>query len=180
MSVQFWQLAEHELDASLAARTMRLRNLCFPDHRVDRSYYKQLPHWRHLAQAQGTLVGHLGIDHRVVRVGEAVVPVFGLIDLGVHPSWRGRGLGAGLLDQASRLAAQSTRVDFLLGFTFDTRLYRREGFDVLETASVTWLRIDDHRNYGLAQEQLRGEVVVRSIRGKPWPGGPIDMLGCLF
>ena len=58
----------------------RLREEAFPDFAPERSYFKQLPHLRVLAANGGSIIGHAGLDHRVMAVGEVPVRVLGLID----------------------------------------------------------------------------------------------------
>ena len=66
-----------------------LRNNSFPKNTKPRSYYKQLPHFRYLAFDRDTLVAHMGIEHRVIRVGDSVFTIFGVVDLCVKQSDRG-------------------------------------------------------------------------------------------
>ncbi len=44
-----------------------LRNQSFPDHQVERSYFKQLPHMRALQYEENQLIGYLGLDYRMIK-----------------------------------------------------------------------------------------------------------------
>ncbi|MEA5316929.1 GNAT family N-acetyltransferase, partial [Vibrio parahaemolyticus] len=63
-----------------------LRNKSFPEHQVTRSYYKQLPHMRALKYRDYQLVGYMGLDYRVVSVGDEIYKVLGVSDFCVEQS----------------------------------------------------------------------------------------------
>ncbi|CAM2860982.1 Acetyltransferase [Vibrio rarus] len=67
-----------------------LRSHSFPEHQVERSYYKQLPHMRALQYKGDTLVGYLGLDHRVINVGGEVYRVLGVIDFCIAEQFQGK------------------------------------------------------------------------------------------
>ncbi len=171
-------LAEDALDGAARRATIALLRQCFPAFFDDRPYFKQLPHWRLLARLDGELVGHVGVDHRVVRVGDVALRIFGLIDLCVAPQKRSSGISREMIrcvEERARLA----EVPHLVLFADDDRLYARCGFRGID-ADVRWLAIDDHRTLGIQEEQLSDTMMVKDLAGAPWPAGEVDMLGYLF
>ena len=178
MGIRIEKRIEHDLGEATGTAVARLRDRCFPEFGCGRPYYKQLPHFRLLAFEGDALTGHLGVDHRVVRFGTEVVTIFGAIDLCVAEDARGRGVGSALLAELEQLAVRSG-VGALLLFASDQRLYQRCGF-ALRDASCSWLRIDDHRNYGMAHEEIVGELMLKQLDPKLSLTGEIDLLGYLF
>ena len=89
----------------------------FPDEPcfADRIYYKQIPHCRVLAEIDGIIVGQCGLDHRVISTSEGPARIFGVIDVCVAKSRRGKGLALEILQWVEELAVRSN-VDFLMLF----------------------------------------------------------------
>ncbi len=170
--------SEWDIGAPVHTDITALRNACFPDHQQDRSYYKQLPHFRYLVYDAHQLVGHMGVDHRVISVGGTVLRIFGVIDLCVAASHRRHGIAQHLLATLTTYAHACT-VDFLFLLADDQRVYTHTGF-VAVSHYCSWLRIDDHTNYGVAVQALANEVMVKPIGATAWPDGPIDLLGYRF
>ena len=169
---------EHALDAPTRAEVTELLRASFPDIYPNRAWFKQLPHFRLLARRDGRLVGYLAVDHRVIRVGDEALRVFGVIDLCVAPDQRGRGLGARLLERFRR-TAEGAGVSHLLLFADDPRLYEQAGLRAID-AATTWLAVDDHRTLGVRTERLGSCLMVSTLGGAAWPVGDIDLLGYLF
>ena len=171
---------EHELKPETHAEIAALRSASFPECQHARSYLKQLPHFRLLAceEVDGPLVGHLGMDHRMMRFGEEVAKVFGIIDLCVAEKYRGRGIGGSLLAEAERVACEAG-IDALFLFALDRRLYERHGFEMLD-AECTWMRIDEHLSLGMTTENIVGEIMIKRLNAELNLDGPIDLLGYLY
>jgi GNAT superfamily N-acetyltransferase len=176
--MQIKRYIEHELGPEVLSSIQRLRNACFPDHQVPRSYGKQLPHIRFLAQDADQVIGYLGIDHRVMRFGDRVHSVFGLIDLCVAEDRRHQGIGSALIDAATECAT-GAGIDLLLLIAHDPRIYTRNGFIELD-ARCSWLRIDEHTNFGVAVEQICNELMFKPLSRNLNLSGPIDFLGYMF
>lgn len=177
MSLSLKKINEWQLEGPVEAAITTLRNRCFPDHQKPRSYYKTRPQLRLLAFQGKRLVAHLGVEHRVIAVAEQPLKIFGVVDLCVAPENRGQGLASRLLEELRDLAERS-QVEALLLAADDHRLYLRHGFQSL-TVSCSWLRVEDHKNYGVAEELLQGVLMVCPL-GQAWPEGAVDMLGTLF
>ncbi|EHZ2652376.1 GNAT family N-acetyltransferase [Vibrio vulnificus] len=154
-----------------------LRNQVFPDHQANRSYYKQLPHMRALQYENNILVGYLGLDYRVIKVGDEVYNVLGIIDFCVAEQWRGKGIGSLMLSEVSSFA-QGKAVDFIMLISELDEFYRKQGYSKVEGIH-SWLRLHEHTNYGVAVEHI-DELFIKSISGKQWANGHVDWLGYMY
>ena len=168
---------EHDIDPDLHVQITTLKNACFPEYKKLRSYYKQLPHFSFLAFDAAQLIGHMGIDHRVISVGDDVFTIFGIIDLCVEANYRRQGIASRMLTEVFNLGSDK-HIDFLFVVANDHRLYLKNGFTSL-SSYCTWLRISDHKNYGVTIEWL-DELLIKQIGHKEWTQKPIDLLGYLF
>lgn len=154
-----------------------LRNSCFPAYAMPRSYSKQRPHLRGLVWQGAQLVGHVGLDQRMIAVGDQPVAILGLIDLCVAPAMRGQGVASAMLAELQPFA-RSKGLDYLFLIADDPSLYLANGF-VQITQYCSWLRINDFKNYGVAVELL-DDIFIKALSDTPWPNRPIDLLGYMF
>ncbi len=150
---------------------------CFHGVHEGRTYCEQIPQQRLLGYCGDRLVGHLGLDYRMIRVGEAIFPIVGIIDLCVVPDLRRRGLAQHLLLAAEKRSAAQ---EFSVLMAKDTRLYERAGYRLLTKADVTWLVIDELRCHSISNRDLSDAFMHKPLSSKQWPKGPIDLLGYLF
>ena len=121
------RIAEAEIGADLSRQLQTLLQECFPGY-PGRSYFKLPPHFRYLAvTGSGCVAGQMGVEFRVVRVGDAVVRTFGIVDLCVRGSRRSGGLAGRLLAEVTGLA-RSCEMAFVVLFADDDRLYARNGW----------------------------------------------------
>lgn len=121
----------------------------------------------------------MGVEFRVFRVDDEVVRVFGVVDLCVDEGERSQGLASRLLRQLTEIAG-GCRVDFVVLFAHDDRLYLRNGW-VHVANGCSWVKIDSHRTLGLASnESLADVMMVKAIGSPEWPHGDIDLLGHVF
>lgn len=172
------QYIEHDIQSDTHGQITVLRNACFPDCQHERSYFKQLPHFRFLAFTDGMLIGHLGIDHRMMSFNHIPHSVFGIVDLCVHEGYRNRGLGLKLLSAAESLAMRAD-VDAMVLLAQDSRLYEKHRFVKLESV-CQWLRVEEHTNFGVAVEEIKDELMVKPIASGFFACGPVDFLGYMF
>jgi GNAT superfamily N-acetyltransferase len=149
---------------------------CFPGY-PDRSYFKLPPHFRYLAWANGELAAQMGVEYSVIRVGDAVLKTFGVVDLCVRETARSRGLAAQLLAELTE-HARACAMDFVILFADDDRVYTRNGWSRVAN-TCTWLKIDEHRTLGVATAQATGALMVKQTGSRPWPEGDADLLGHL-
>lgn len=121
-----FRVAEAELGPDLSRQVQGLLQASFPGYPA-RSYFKLPPHFRYLATADGQLAAQMGVELRVIRVGQHVVRTFGVVDLCVLASARSRGLAARLLAELTGYA-RACGMDFVILFADDDRLYSRHGW----------------------------------------------------
>jgi GNAT superfamily N-acetyltransferase len=143
-----------------------------------RAYFELPPHFRYLAMADGELAGQVGVELRVIRIGSTVLRTFGVVDLCVRESGRSHGLAGRMLAELTELA-RSCRMDFIILFADDDRLYARNGW-ARAANPCSWLKIDDHTTLGLATAEDTGALMVKKTGQRDWPEGEVDLLGHLF
>lgn len=178
-TIEIVALPEYAISAEVCSQLRILLDQCFPDTFEGRTYYKQLPHVRLLAMDEGSVVAQVGIDGRVVTVGDTIVSIFGLIDLAVHPARRGKRIAAQLLTEAERIARAGER-EFLVLMADRHDLYLKEGYDRVQPVLAKWLAIEDRKSVKLMTRDLSDCFMVKPLTEKSWPAGTIDMLGYLF
>jgi predicted N-acetyltransferase YhbS len=172
------RVAEAEIGADLGRRLQSLLQACFPGY-PGRSYFKLPPHFRYLAlTSDGGIAAQMGVEFRVIRVGEAVVRTFGIVDLCVGESQRSQGLAGRLLAEVTELA-RTCGMAFIVLFADDDRLYARNGWARV-TNRCSWVRINDHVTLGLARQADPGAMMVKALGDQAWPEGDVDLLGHLF
>ena len=177
-ALTFFRVAEAEIDGDLSGQVQSLLQTCFPGY-PNRSYFKLPPHFRYLAMmSDGVVAAQMGVELRVIRVGDSVARTFGVVDLCVRQSERSRGLASGLLAEVTDFA-RACRVDFIILFADDERLYVRNGWARVRNR-CSWVKIDDHTTLGLARQADPDAMMVKAIGARAWPGGDVDLLGHLF
>jgi GNAT superfamily N-acetyltransferase len=169
---------EVSLPPEREAEIVALLTVCFDDYPA-RAYYKQLPHRRVLASEQGGLVGHAGLDLRVMSLGAEPLRILGLADVCIAPASRGRGAAGAILESCQRVATDA-RCDFVVLFADDPRLYERHGF-VRKPNRCQWLKLHEHRTLGLGHRALPDALMVRPVGSRQWDdGAELDLLGFMF
>lgn len=187
ISLNAYLLSEFALPAKDKADVAALVQRVFPEEEFrGRHYFKQLAHARillragaaHPTAAPGQLLGQVGLDYRTMALNGMPIRVLGLIDVVVAPEYQGQGLGRRLLDEAEAVAlAHSHNVDALFLVSDVHAFYERAGFR-LTRQTVTWLAIDQHKNYGLKTQREDDCLMVKPLNGFVWPEeGELDMLG---
>ncbi|MCO8271607.1 GNAT family N-acetyltransferase [Actinoplanes sp. TRM 88003] len=124
------------------------------------------------------MLAQLGVELRVIRVGDRILRTFGVVDLCVRADSRGQKLASRLLDEVTSYAA-ACGLDFVILFADEDALYRRHGFARVDNP-LSWVKINDHRTIGLARSVTPHEMMVRPVSGATWPTGEIDLLGHVF
>lgn len=170
-------IAELDVEHSVKEDIQELRNSCFPEYSFDRSYYKQLPHYRVVEYKDAQLIGYMGLDYRVVSVNGLPFKTLGVIDLCVSSDFRGKGLASEMLASLSSYA-ECRDVDFLMSIADDAKIYASNGFSPVNSYN-SWLRIDEHKNYGVAVECI-DDLYIKQVGQLKWPVGHVDWLGYMF
>jgi predicted N-acetyltransferase YhbS len=168
---------EIELSREQHSEIQSLRNQSFPEDQVARSYYKQLPHMRALKYKGNQLVGYMGLDYRVIAVGEETYKVLGVIDFCIDSAHQGKGIGSSMLSQLADYASTKD-VDFIILISDLHSFYTQNGYQRVDTLS-SWLRLSEHRNYGVAVVRVN-DLYIKSMSGKTWAVGHMDWLGYMY
>ena len=172
------RLAETEISADLHEDLQLLLRECFAGY-PGRSYFKLPPHFRYLAMTgSGGVVAQMGVEYRIIRVGDTVLRTFGIVDLCVTAGQQHRGLAGRLLADVTGLA-RSCGIAFIVLFADDARLYARNGWTRV-TNRCSWVKINEHVTLGLARREAPGVMMVKALGGQAWPDGDVDLLGHLF
>ncbi len=169
--------AQESLSPVRDAVIAKLLDACFDGACGGSNWFKQIPHERLLAWSGSDLIGLVGVEFRVERVGKAIVPVLGIVDLFVAPTARRQGIGAALLQEAEE-RARGQSIAIAMGD--DPRLYQQTGYRLLHAANVTFLAIDELRRHRVMQRELSEIFIVRRLASDTWPERSIDFLGHLF
>lgn len=170
-------VSEHEIDEQAEQELAKLLDCCFPGTFEARTYFKQLPHCRLIAEEDGAIVGQMGIDHRIIRVGKEILEIAGVIDLCVLPEVQNMGIASHLLDA---FESRFQTVDFFVLMADNPRLYRRRGYEPLRVAKTKWLAIEERSSFGMIEKDLTDCFMFKPATTTSWPKGTIDMLGYLF
>jgi ribosomal protein S18 acetylase RimI-like enzyme len=173
-------LPDYEIQESLREDMRRLLAICFPEESFtdSRTYLKQLPPQRLLVWIDGRMAGHAGIEYRVVGFDAAAsARILGITDLCVHPEARSSGLASAMLREIESVATIN-RIEYLVLFADDRRLYERNGFRSKSNV-LRWTRIHEHQTIGIACESVP-ELMVKELGNGSWPDGTVDLLGHLF
>ena len=179
MNIEF--VSEIQIDKSTSKAIAKLLAMCFPgEGHEGRDYFKQLPHYRLLAYEDDRLVGHLGVDLRVMNLNGRAVTVFGAIDVCVVPDRQGSGIGTAILQRLETIARDSNRVDFLFLVSKNPLIYEKLGYKKT-TVRTQWLKIDQHKNYGVGNELITdASMLFKAISDKKRVDGELDLLGYMY
>jgi hypothetical protein len=83
-----------------------------------------------------------------------------------------------LLQQVEELG-QSSRIDFLLLFADDDRLYLDNGYERTHN-HCRWMKVDEHQTLGISEESMSDCMLIKQIGKQVWQTGVVDLLGYLF
>lgn len=172
------KVAEIDISIELHSQINQLLSNCFSGYPRDRSYYKQLPHFRLLIKNQNKLIGHVAIDHRLVSVGADVFRIFGLADLCVDEAFQSKNLASQMLNHLETIA-NTSGIDFILLFTNQQTFYKKNGFKVVDNV-CRWVFINDHHTLGVSQRNLGKSIMIKSFSDKKWGDGMLDLMGHIF
>lgn len=146
----------------------------------NRIYFKQLPHIRFLAfNEEDQLIGHVGLDYRVMNLNGKPIRVLGVIDLCVSQSTRSQGLGSTLLLEIDKFTV-GRNIDIILLFADNMTLYLKNGYKPVKNR-CKWLKIDDETQltYGIGFESIN-ELMIKGVGNSDWNKGNLDFLGYLY
>ena len=179
LNTQTKEVAEHMLTRHDKDQLLPLLKECFPKAFHQRIWFKQLPKFRLLTYEGDQLVAQVGVEHRVITLGNREMrPIFGVIDLCVHPNHRNRGLADALLDRLETLAREQN-VDFVVLFADDDRVYKKRDY-VHVSNDLTYMGINEGNSLGILEGSFPDVMMVKPVSKAKWVKGPVDLLGYLF
>ncbi len=172
---------EYDISNDLSVRIQELLNGSFPDvYPTNRIYFKQLPHFRFLAfNEESQLIGHVGLDYRVMNLNGKPLKILGVIDLCVSQNARSQGIGSRLLLEIDRFS-QGRDIDFILLFADNMDLYLRNGYQSVGN-KCKWMQINHETQVtnGIGTEHIY-ELMIKQVGMTNWREGNLDLLGYLY
>jgi predicted N-acetyltransferase YhbS len=150
---------------------------CFPP---DVEVFSQTRHWHGTApeyalvyRADNLLSGHVAVVRRTIRVGNRAVPIAGIQNLAVRPSFRGTGLAQALMTEAMDEARRrGVRFGLLFCVPGLERFYRNLGWVRID-APVTML----DENGATVPIPGKNIGMTLDLSGEPFPAGLIHLEG---
>ena len=171
------RIEEFLLKAEERRKISDLLLTCFPGFPTDRIYFKYPPGFRYLVWEGDQLVGHMGVDYRLIGYAGEMIPIFGIMDLCVLPAYQHQRLASKLLTELGGLGEKNA-IDFLLLVAKDKALYENNGF-FSGSNTCQWLLMVGNQALGMVKRKLP-ELMVKPLGKKAWPEGLIDFMGPLF
>lgn len=168
---------DYLLSPTQRAEITALLQTTFPQY-PPRSHFRQIPHLRILAHdAQGALLGHIAIEHRMIHNAGQTLRIFGLTDVCIHPVHQNKGLGTSLLQFTEQLA-RDTAIDALLLIAPEPEFYLKNDFLAVEN-DCKWLFLQGDQTLGVLNRKVGG-LMVKMLGEKGWREGQLDLLGHIF
>ena len=175
--MQIERIDETRLTAADDTRINALLVRAFEEGFGDRSFHQQRHHVRFVVRDGDSIIGHMALCYRSIRMGDVLVPIMGLGEVATDPDHQGKGIASAMMTDVIAEANASEAAFFLL---FGVRpIYEGRGFrsvanSVKHTALYNaWtddVRIDD-----------AGYLMVMPLTDMAWDDdAPIDLLGFSF
>lgn len=177
--MQIQLINEIELDNPTKSKIADLLQRGFPEEDFKgRHYFKQLPHYRLLLKLDDHLIGHLGLDFRVMTLNTIPINVLGVMEVVVHPHYQKQGYGALLMNELDHIVQKfQHNIDYLLLVADQYDFYRKFGFE-LTAQHTKWLVTEEHVNYGIKEDFFSDCLMYKQIGSKPWiDNGKLDWMG---
>ncbi len=170
------RIAEWALTRADEAAITDLLGRAFGDF-SGRSFYKQRHHVRLIQRDGDRIVGHLAMCFRAVRLGDRILTIAGIAEVGTDPDCRGRGIASALLQDAVDLA-KGTMAEAVVLFG-DRPLYAGHGFrrvgNRMRFAAMEGLRSLDVR------EDTDDGLMILPLTDANWDETVLlDLLGPMF
>ena len=67
---------------------------------MGRIFFKQMPSCHLVSKIDAKVIRYVGLEYRVIRVSNQLIPIVGIVDLCVTPEHRGDGVATALLKHA--------------------------------------------------------------------------------
>ncbi len=176
---QLERVEEFLLDESDVKSIQELLINCFPEYPKNAIYFNQLPSFRYLAHFENKLIGHLGVDFRVINNGGQICKVLCISDVCVHQDFREQQIASKILLQLEQDAKQKM-IDFNILIANNSNIYSHLGYKSCSNR-FRWLMIQRAKSLGVAQRNLgHNTFMVKTISDKKWSEEITDLLGPIF
>lgn len=170
------RIEELRLDRTTEAEIAALIELCFPGEFGGRSFHGQRHHVRLVARDPG-IVGHMALTYRAIRLGDRMLDMIGLAEVGTHPDRRGEGIAGRMLEAAIAEAKASPADVFLLFGT--AKLYAAAGFRTVPN-TVRWADLGGARSHAVKEASGEG-LMMMALGNVSWDDDAVvDLVGSRF
>ena len=150
----------------------------FPQYPADQSFLNQRPSFRYLVYKKEALIGHLGVESRVISIDGSIFRIFGIVDLCIHKDHQKKKLASQLIGELIAFS-DSCKIDFILLFSSEKSFYQKIGFEEVQNKS-RWLMIQKLKTLGVARRNVGDSLMIKKIGQKDWLKGEVDLLGHIF
>ena len=172
------RIEEFLIDDKIHSHIRELLDHSFSGYPEERTYFKQLPHFRFLCWDQEKLIGHMAVDHRVINNNGQVHPIFGVIDLCVAEAYQHKKIASNLLENLEEIGT-SNGIDFIVLMAKNHQLYKSKDFQ-LKKNICQWMVINSHQTYGVVRRRVEQSLMIKPLGDKYWDAGLVDFLGPAF
>jgi predicted acetyltransferase len=174
MALELIKARAIEVACELATEVTALLNDAFPDGAPDelRNYYARhgIPTTSLLLKDGSSVVGHLAVYERHIRIGADTVLIGLLGEIATATDRRRTGLARLLIRHAhEHLQAQS--IPFSILFAFEPRIYLSSGYQPMQN-QTTFIDADGQSRTFVFRGSMYAELLA-----DVWPNLPIDLCG---
>lgn len=166
------------IDTEEETQIISLLRESFPLYPAKQSFLNQRPNFRYLTYDQNLLVGHLGVESRIISIDDTPFKIFGIVDLCVKKDFQERKIASNLVKELIQFG-ESCKIDFILLFSSEKKFYKKLGFEEVQNKS-RWLMIQKLKTLGVARRNVSDSLMVRKMGEKEWMKGEVDLLGHIF
>ena len=169
------RIEEFKIKPSIHDRINALLKKTFGAYHSDKSYFHQLPSFRYLVWEDKDLIGHMGVEHRVINIGADTATIFGVVDICVSDQHQSKNIATTLLQKLEKLGKEN-HIDFLVLIAQNHALYEKNGFQLVNN-TCRWLMINSNQTLGVGHRRIDRSLLIKPIGEKKWNPGLVDFLG---
>lgn len=141
------------------------------------SYFEQRHHVRLVMREAGTIIGHMALGYRAIRLGDVFLDAATLADVATDPAHQGRGVATALM-RAMIEEGRAMRADLIMLFG-DRPMYAGHGFfhvsNPLTALDLTGRRITEIKRW------VPTHLMILPLTELTWDDtSPLDLLGTKF
>jgi len=175
--MQIERIAETRLTATDDRAIGQLLDHAFGIDFQGRSYFQNRHHVRFIVRDGASIIGHIALSLRAIRMGDTLVQVAGLAEVATARARRGKGIASALLQAAIGEAKESV-AEFLVLFG-DAPLYAGAGFTTkpnrIRTVAMREVRT------GQQEDKQDSNLMVMQLKDTCWDDDAhIDLVGVSF